>query len=104
MALRNALPPEPGRFARGPYLLSGLLIVIELLQDLGAFADDPAVDGHEDHDFWCRFTEEGSQAAPLPEVLVSRHSPMARPDGPVQVDPWSAWKALSRLSPGLHWA
>ena len=102
VALRNALAPEARRLARFPYLGSGFLIVTEVLRQLGGFADDPALDGLEEHDFWCRFTEGGFQATLLPEILIDRQSATAGPGRPVDVDPWSSWEALRRRSPGLH--
>jgi len=102
VALENALPPEPNRLARFPYLGAGFLILTEVLRQMGGFSDDPALEGLEDHDFWCRFAESGFVATLLPEVLVDRQSPRATQVRPVDLDPWSSWSALRRRSPDLH--
>ncbi|HUY08091.1 MAG TPA: glycosyltransferase [Candidatus Dormibacteraeota bacterium] len=103
VALWNALPPEPRRLARYPYLGSGFLIATDVLRQLGGFAEDPGLEGLELHDFWCRFAASGLSAVLLREVLIDRQAPTASASRPVDVDPWSSWQALRRRSPSLPW-
>ena len=101
-SLENALPPEGRRLARFPYLGSGFLISTEVLRGMGGYSEDGALEGLEDHDFWCRFTERGFTAAFLPEILIDRRTSRATTVRPVDVDPWSSWNQLRQRSPTLH--
>jgi hypothetical protein len=101
-ALGNALPPEGRRLARFPYLGTGFMISTEALREMGGFSEDPALEGLEDHDFWCRFTESGFTATLLPEILIDRGSSKSTKVRAVDVDPWSSWNELRHRSPSLH--
>ena len=101
-SLGNLLPPEARRLARYPYLGSGFLIITAALRTLGGFADDPALEGLEDHDFWCRFAERGLRSAMVPEILITSVAPGADEIRPIDLDPSYCWQELWRRSPTVH--
>ena len=98
----NLLPPEARRLARYPYLGSGFLIATAALRTLGGFAEDPALEGLEDHDFWCRFAERGLSSAMVTEILITSVALGVDEVRPIDLDPSYCWQVLRRRSPGVH--
>ncbi|MFD1150194.1 glycosyltransferase family protein [Saccharothrix hoggarensis] len=94
--LVGALPPEERRLRRLPYLGSGYLVRRDVVDRLGGWTEDPALEGLEDHVFWRRIVAEDVPTALVQQVLLRRQ----RPDPPVRpldLDPGPVWeRALSR--------
>ncbi len=101
--LGNVLPPEARRLASYPYLGAGFLVVTEDLWALGGIADDPALEGLEFHDFWCRFVEAGLTATLVPEILVAESESTGQVVlRPIDIDQDRSWQELRRRSPHIH--
>jgi hypothetical protein len=94
--LVGALPPEPRRLATLPYLGSGYLIRRRLLDKLGGWAEDPLLEGLEDHVLWSLVAGGGHRSALVQQVLLNR----VRPDPvtrPLDLDPHRVWSLA-----GIH--
>jgi hypothetical protein len=68
--LRGSLPWEPQRLQRENWIDTPVLIRRDALLALGGWATEPALDGLEDFDLWCRCAEAGAEAAHLAQVLA----------------------------------
>jgi PAS domain-containing protein len=99
--LWNALPLEPERLLWRAYLGSGFLVRRVVLSNIGEFSDDPALNGYEYHDFWCRLVESGFTAVLVAQVLGTGPTPHPPDLGIASIAPELAWEALRRGAPGL---
>ena len=94
--LVGALPPEDRRLREQPYLGSGYLVSAELVDELGGWAEDPYLDGLEDHVFWRRVATGQHRTALVQQVLLHRWP--ARPrTRPLDLDPHRAWAGVTAL-------
>lgn len=66
--LVNAFVPEPWRIERHGYLGRGYLFRRQLIDSIGLFSDDPAVQLYVDHGFWLRVADAGIQASHLRRI------------------------------------
>jgi hypothetical protein len=90
----NAFVPDSRRLARDSYLDRGYLVRRTLLERLGGFAEDPALEGYVDHDFWRRATAAHAGAELRRSVgvrLWEQHPDLALAD----VDPAGTLAALA---------
>jgi hypothetical protein len=90
----NAFVPDSRRLARDSYLDRAYLVRRTLLERLGGFAEDPALEGYVDHDFWCRATAAHARAELRRAVgvrLWEQHPDLALAD----VDPAGTLAALA---------
>lgn len=94
--LVGAVPAEGRRLAAIAYLGCGYLVRRSTLDALGGWAEDPLVDGLEDHVFWRRVVAEGYRTNLVQQVLLHRMRPDP-PERPVDRDPRAAWAHVDAL-------
>jgi glycosyltransferase involved in cell wall biosynthesis len=70
--LDNFLGWEPERLREGNYIHAPVLIRSDRLREIGGFDADPALEGHEDYDLWCRMAGRGWEGLGVPQVLARR--------------------------------
>ena len=67
--LWNALPWEPERLAIRAYLTAPFMIRRAALVELGRIAEEPALEGYEYHDLWCRIAHRGWESVFVQQIL-----------------------------------
>jgi hypothetical protein len=70
--LVNFLGWDPERLRDGNYIHSPALIRTDRLREIGGFRADPALDGSEDYDLWCRMAGRGWDGLEVPQILAQR--------------------------------
>ena len=98
--LWNSLPPEAERLQIFVYLGAPLLIRRDVLERVGGFSEDPAVEGFEDHDLWIRLVAAGFRGVLVPEILASGARTRPPPYGIAGLVPEVTIEALRRAADG----
>ena len=88
--LLNLFVWEPDRLRSGNIVHAPYLVNADVLTTLGGYATDPALDGFEDYDLWCRVAERGWRGQLIAQVLARRSEvpgrsclpTLAPPEGP----------------------
>ncbi len=94
--LWNSLPPEEERLARRVYIGAPFLIRRDVLDRVGGFSENPAVDGYEDHELWLRLIAAGYKGILVPQILASGRRFDAPPYGVARLMPELTIDALER--------
>jgi hypothetical protein len=63
---------EPDRLRHGNIVHAPYLVDADILAALGGYATDPALDGFEDYDLWCRIAERGWRGQLVAQPLARR--------------------------------
>ena len=96
--LWNSLPPEAERLQVFVYLGAPLLIRRDVLERVGGFSEDPAVEGFEDHELWIRLLAAGFRGILVPEILASGARTRPPPYGIAGLVPEVTIEALRRAA------
>jgi hypothetical protein len=70
--LLNVFGWEPERLRSGNFIHAPYLVRLGTLRKLSGFTPDPALDGFEDYDLWCRIAEQGWRGQQLAQLLARR--------------------------------
>lgn len=96
--LWNSLPPAADRLEIFVYLGAPLLIRRQVLERIGGFSEEPAVEGFEDHELWVRLAAAGHRGILVPEILASGQRTRPPPYGLAGLVPSLTIAALARAA------
>ncbi len=99
--LVNFLGWDPERLRDGNYIHAPALIRADRLREIGGFATDPALDGHEDYDLWRRMAGRGWEGLGVPQILARRReTPFSSSLATMRPAPFAVETLLERTQRG----